>query len=57
MIKRKSFRPIVIFRVLGGNFSAQYADFVYYAENFLHNNLIYGTIYKAICSTMQQKIK
>ena len=40
---QKLFRPIVIIRVLCGNISAQFANFVYYAENFLHNNLICGT--------------
>jgi hypothetical protein len=50
MIEQKTFRPITVFSVLGGNISAQYTDFVYYAENFLHNNLIYGIIYKSLFS-------
>lgn len=44
MIKRKSFRSIAVFRVLYGNITAQYADFVYYAESFLHNTIIYVII-------------
>ena len=40
---RKLFRPIVTIRLLCRNISAQFANFLYYAENFLPNNLICGT--------------
>jgi hypothetical protein len=42
MIEQKVFCPITILSLLGRNISVQYTDFVYYAESFLHNNLIYG---------------
>ena len=50
LVEQKSFRPIAVFCVLGGNFFAQYANFVCYAENFLHNNLICGTFIQQIFS-------